>query len=60
MATMAQPKISTPETQTAVDETALVDALEGLLEIMPPDARQGLIGDLRANAVAHGQQAHWA
>jgi len=55
MATLAQAKVSTPETHTTGAEQALIEAFEELLESMPPDARQGLIGDLRANAVAHGE-----
>jgi hypothetical protein len=55
MATPTQPKVPAPETQRTVAEAALVEAFEELLETMPPEARQGLIGDLRANAVAHGE-----
>jgi len=55
MATLAQPKVSTPVTQTTPAEEALIEAFEELLETMSSEARQGLIGDLRANAVAHGE-----
>jgi hypothetical protein len=55
MATLAQPKVSTPEKQTTAAEEALVGAFEGLLETTSPEDRLGLIGDLRANAVAHGE-----
>jgi hypothetical protein len=55
MATLAQPKVSTPDNQTTAAEEALVGAFEELLETMSPEDRLGLIGDLRANAVAHGE-----
>ena len=55
MATLAQPKVSAPETQTTAPEKALIEAFEELLDTMPPEARQGLIDDLRANAAAHGE-----
>jgi len=54
MATLAQPKVSAPETTTAAQKS-LIEAFEELLDTMPPEARQGLIDDLRANAVAHGE-----
>jgi hypothetical protein len=55
MATLAQSNVPTPEAPTTAAEEALIEAFEELLETMPTAARQGLIGDLRANAVAHGE-----
>jgi len=55
MATLAQPTVYPPETKTTLAEETLIEAFEELLETISPEARQGLIGDLRANAVAHGE-----
>ncbi len=55
MATLAQPKLPTPQPQSTTSEDNLVQAFEELLETMTPEGRQGLIADLRANAVAHGE-----
>ncbi len=55
MATLAQAQVSAPEISRTDAEEALIEAFEELLDTMSPQARDGLIGDLRANAVAHGE-----
>jgi hypothetical protein len=55
MATLAQPiSIPSPEEVTAV-ENKLVEVFFEMLETMPTEQRAGLLADLRANAVAHGE-----
>jgi hypothetical protein len=56
MATLAQPKRTEAEPQTtAAAEEALLAAFDDLLETLTPEAREGLLSDLRANAVARGE-----
>jgi len=55
MATPAQVKVSDPEMKTTAAEDTLCEAFFELLETMPPEKRDGLLSDLRANAKAHGE-----
>jgi hypothetical protein len=55
MATFAQVKTSQLEPKATPAENALFEAFEDLLETMTPEARKGMLKDLRANAEAHGE-----
>ena len=55
MATLAQSKVSHPEPKTTTSEDALFDAFADLLDTLPPEKREALLSDLRANAEAHGE-----
>jgi hypothetical protein len=55
MATPAQVKVSDPAMKTTAAEDVLSEAFFELLETLPPEKREGLLSDLRANAEAHGE-----